>query len=60
MLNSSQAARSVNEWCTILGSPALGAQVVEDTLHDAYEEPALFGATVDARNARRLAAIGAG
>jgi len=39
---------------------ALGAQVVEDTLPDAFEEPALFGATVDARNARRLAATAAG
>jgi hypothetical protein len=39
---------------------ALGAQVVEDTLPDAFEEPALFAATVDARNGRRLAATAAG
>jgi hypothetical protein len=39
---------------------ALGAQVVEDALPDALEAPALFGATVDARYARRLAATAAG
>ena len=39
---------------------AVGAQMVEDALPDAFEEPALFGATVDVGNARRLATTTAG
>ena len=39
---------------------AVGAQMVEDALPDAFEEPALFAATVDVGNARRLATTAAG